>query len=92
MLKNRNQLGRTFSFFSKSARKLFVICCLLFATALNLFAQQTVVEEVPMADQMRADGKIWVVVAVIAVVFAGIILFLVSMDRKVTKLEKQLKK
>ncbi|MCU0340995.1 MAG: CcmD family protein [Spirosomaceae bacterium] len=58
----------------------------------NLFAQQTVTEEIPMADQMRADGKIWVVVAVISVIFAGIILFLISMERKVSKLEKQLKK
>jgi len=41
---------------------------------------------------MRADGKIWVVVAVISVIFAGIIVFLVSMDRKIAKLEKQLKK
>jgi CcmD family protein len=72
-------------------RKLFVICCLLFETT-NLLAQQTVVEEVPMADQMRADGKIWVVVAVVAVIFAGIIAYLINTDRKLTKLEKQLKK
>jgi hypothetical protein len=58
----------------------------------NLFAQQTVTEEIPMADQMRADGKIWVVVAVISVIFAGIILFLIGMERKVSKLEKQLNK
>jgi len=57
-----------------------------------LFAQQSVVEEVAMADQMRADGKIWVVVAVISVIFAGIIAFLVNIDRKVSKLEKQVKK
>ncbi|AEI49578.1 CcmD family protein [Runella slithyformis] len=61
-------------------------------TNVNLFAQQSVVQETPMADQMRADGKIWVVVAVISVIFAGIIAFLMSIDRKVSKLEKQLKK
>lgn len=60
--------------------------------SLNLFAQQTVNQEVAMADQLRADGKIWVVVAVISVIFAGIIAFLVSIDKKVSKLEKQLKK
>ncbi|MEZ4904311.1 MAG: CcmD family protein [Spirosomataceae bacterium] len=60
--------------------------------SVNLFAQQTVSQEVTMADQLRADGKIWVVVAVISVIFAGIIAFLISMDRKVSKLEKQLKK
>jgi len=45
-----------------------------------------------MADQMRADGKIWVVFAVISVIFVGIIAFLVNIDRKVSKLEKQAKK
>jgi hypothetical protein len=63
-----------------------------FVLSLNLFAQQSVKQEVAMADQMRADGKIWVVVAVISTLFVGIIAFLVSMDRKVSKLEKQLKK
>ena len=55
-------------------------------TSFNLFAQ----EEVQMADQMRADGKIWVVVGVIAVVFVGIIAYLVLLDRKISKIEKSL--
>jgi CcmD family protein len=55
-------------------------------TSFNLFAQ----EEVQMADQMRADGKIWVVVAVIAIVFVGIIAYLVLLDRKIRKIEKNL--
>lgn len=41
-----------------------------------------------MADIMRQDGKIWVVVGVILILFIGIILFLISLDRKVSKLEK----
>lgn len=57
---------------------------LLFTT--NLFAQQ----EVEMADKMREDGKIWVVVAVIAVVFTGIIAYLIMLDRKISKIEKGL--
>lgn len=72
-------------------KKIFFLFLSLFIS-LNLFAQQTVSQEVTMADQMRADGKIWVVVAVIGVLFAGIIGFLVSIDRKVSKLEKHLKK
>lgn len=51
----------------------------------NLMAQQTV----EMADRLRADGKIWVVVAVIATVFFGIIVYLVSLDRKIGKLERE---
>ncbi|MGZ3753378.1 MAG: CcmD family protein [Mucilaginibacter sp.] len=42
-----------------------------------------------MADKMRADGKIYVVVLVLATIFAGIILYLVRLDRKISKLEKQ---
>jgi uncharacterized membrane protein YidH (DUF202 family) len=57
----------------------------LLLTSFNLFAQ-----EVEMADQMRADGKIWVVVAVIAIVFIGIITYLVLLDRKISKIEKSL--
>lgn len=58
----------------------------VFLTSFNLFAQ----EEVQMADQMRADGKIWVVVGVIVIVFVGIITYLVLLDRKISKIEKSL--
>ena len=57
----------------------------------NLLAQQPVQNGVEMADRLRADGKIWVVVAVIAAVFVGIILYLVRLDRQVSKLEKEIK-
>ncbi len=81
-----------YSQLDKPMRAIFYLFLFTLVTNVNLFAQQSVVEEVAMADQMRADGKIWVVVAVISVVFAGIIVFLVNIDRKVSKLEKQLKK
>jgi hypothetical protein len=55
----------------------------------NFLAQQP--DSVEMADQLRADGKIWVVVLVIAVVFAGIIAYLVRMDRQLSKVEKDVK-
>jgi hypothetical protein len=41
-----------------------------------------------MADALRTDGKIYVVVLVLATIFAGIIAFLVHLDRKISKLEK----
>ncbi len=43
--------------------------------------------EVTMADTFRADGKIYVVVAVLATIFAGIVVFLIATERKVKKLE-----
>lgn len=47
-------------------------------------------QEPAMADQLRADGKIYVVVAVVGVVMAGILLFVIRLDRKLTKLEKEI--
>ncbi len=41
-------------------------------------------------DFMRSIGKIYVVVAVIVTVFIGIVLFLIFLDRKLTKLENQI--
>ena len=65
-------------------RKISLLFSLLLS---NLFAiaQEGKVE---MADVMRSNGKIYVVVAVIVAIFAGIILYLIRLDRKLTKLEK----
>ena len=43
------------------------------------------------SDFMRSLGKIYVVVAVIVAIFIGIVLFLIYLDRKLTKLENQIK-
>jgi CcmD family protein len=40
---------------------------------------------------MEISGKIFVVVAVLAVIMAGLFVYLFWLDRKVKKLEKQLK-
>lgn len=61
----------------------------LLLTTQTLLAQAP--DQVDMADRLRADGKIWVVVLVIAVVFAGIITYLVRLDRQIGKLEKEVK-
>lgn len=42
-------------------------------------------------DFFRSIGKIYVVVAVILAVFLGILFFLIYLDRKITKLENQIK-
>ena len=73
-------------------KQVILASILFFLTYLNLFAQQTVVNDVTMADQLRSDGKIWVVVAVIATVFAGIIIYLINIDSKISKIEKEMKK
>ena len=52
----------------------------------TLFAQ-----DAQMADTMRSEGKIYVVVAIVLVIFFGLIAFLIFTDRKISKLEKRLK-
>lgn len=77
-------------------KKLFAIILLLFS--LNLSAQEKIeVTEadysnttVEMADQMRADGKIYVLVGIILIIFAGMMVYIVNTDRKISKLEKNL--
>ena len=68
-------------------RKCYSLLILLFS-ALASFAQQPS-STVEMADAFRSNGKIYVVVAVILTIFAGIILYLVRLDRKLTRLEKE---
>ncbi len=43
-------------------------------------------------DFMRSMGKMYVVVAVIITTFIGIVVFLAMLDRKISKIEKQLKR
>jgi CcmD family protein len=75
---------------NKSAFRRLLFLPLLLTTA-TAMAQQAATTDVSMADQLRADGKIWVVVGVIALVFAGIIVYLVRLDGQISKLEKDLK-
>ena len=68
-------------------RKLFVITFLLL---INFLSQaQNNSDTVDMADTMRSNGKIYVVIAVILTIFTGIIIYLIRLDRKMTKLEKE---
>jgi len=52
----------------------------------NLLHAQT-----EMADTMRSNGKIYVVVTVLATIFAGLFVYLIILDRRITKLEKSKK-
>jgi len=47
-------------------------------------------QPIEMADTMRSEGKIYVVVAILLVIFLGLISYLVLLDRKITRIEKKL--
>lgn len=63
--------------------KLFTIVFLILAHA------STYAQNIEMADEMRENGKIFVVVGVIALVFIGVVAYLIHLDRRVQKLEKE---
>lgn len=44
---------------------------------------------VEMADVMRQDGKIYIVVAVLVSILLGVLFYLISLDKKVSRLEKE---
>jgi uncharacterized membrane protein len=45
-------------------------------------------QEETMANTMRSNGKIYVVVAVLTTILVGLIAYLVRLDKKISKLEK----
>jgi fumarate reductase subunit D len=61
---------------------------LLFSVMMCLggFAQDT--QPAEMADAMRSNGKIFVVIAVILTILAGLLFYVARLDRKISKLEK----
>jgi CcmD family protein len=62
------------------------ICSLLFS--ISHYAQDTTsLKEV--GTGLRADGKIYVVVAVAVTILLGLFAYLFSLDRKISKMEKQ---
>jgi len=70
----------------KTVKKIIWTIAALFYSSL-LMAQET--SEIEMADEMRASGKIYVVVAVLALIFLGITIYLILLDRKIARLERE---
>jgi hypothetical protein len=70
---------------------LYALPILLLMVAPICLQAQTMIDGKPveMADGMRASGKIYVVVAVLSTILAGLFLYLLSLDRKISKLEKE---
>ncbi len=62
---------------------------LIFLTSF-LLSHVSRAQQPEMADTMRSEGKIYVVVAILLIIFAGLIAYLVMLDRKVTRIEKKL--
>jgi CcmD family protein len=71
------------------------VWCLLHLVLFNAtsaLAQAPVPDAAEMADTLRQSGKIYVVVAAVVIIVAGLLFYLISLDRKVSKLEQEIKK
>lgn len=74
---------------NRAARRALLLLAAVLLPLLPALAQ-TAEAGPEMADQFRQDGKIYVVVAVVVVILLGVLLYLISLDRKVSQLEKEL--
>jgi len=63
-------------------KKLISILTFIFLT---FFANA---QDVKMADVMKENGKIYVVIAVMLTILGGLVLYLIRLDRKISKLER----
>lgn len=66
-------------------KKIFFSLILMMAT-MQLFAQDNGVE---MADGLRSNGKIYVVVICIVIILVGLLAYLFSIDKRLKKIEKE---
>jgi len=76
---------------NKKISSLFFIVVALFSNFV-VNAQQgdsTSRKEPEMADVMRSNGKIYVVLAVALIILTGLIIYVARLDRKISKLEKK---
>lgn len=64
--------------------KYFLSVLFLLALNIAIHAQGS-----PATDTMRSNGRIYVVIAVILTILIGLILYVVRLDRKISKLEKE---
>jgi len=60
---------------------------LLLLSSMSVFAQGTAA--VTMDDALQSNGKIYVVVSIIGIIFIGLTLYLFSIDRRLKKIENE---
>lgn len=63
---------------------------ILLAIQLSSLCAQAQSEGVEMADTLRQEGKIYVVVIVVVIIFTGLLTYVFILDKKIGKLEKEI--
>jgi CcmD family protein len=69
----------------KNFVKIFFLILVLSVQTVSAQSQQP-----EMADVMRSNGKIYVVVTIITIVLLGLAAYLFTLDRKIARLEREL--
>ena len=69
-------------------KKIFSLISLCFI-ATGIFAQQMDISKEEPTDFMHSNGKIFVVLAVAVVIVSGLLIYLISLDKKISKLEER---
>jgi hypothetical protein len=70
-------------------KKFLLLVCLIAVLPAGIWAQANDPEKQYTAFDMRHNGKIYVVVGVLLIILTGVLLYLVRLDRKITRLEKE---
>jgi len=63
---------------------LFIICMMA------VQAQSNAAQKSAMDNIMRSNGRIFVVVAVMLIILAGLLLYLLRIDKKINRIEKEI--
>ncbi len=70
-----------------------ILLLFAFLSSVLAFSQGPAAEQqVDMADAFYSEGKVYIVVVVVSIVVLGILLYLFTLDRKLSRIEKELKK
>lgn len=68
-------------------KKLVALIPLLFM--FGMLSAQDTAQQTEAATGLRADGKIYVVIAIVVTILLGLFIYVARLDRKISRMEKQ---
>jgi hypothetical protein len=87
-MQQKSKKQRAKNRFAKLSSLFATLCALVLPLLSGAQADTTRMPAPDMANTMRSNGKIYVVVAVLVIILLGLFIYLIRLDRKIGKLEK----